>query len=309
MRALAIPLVFLIACDAPSKNVGNESETQTEVDTMDPEPGSCEAQADEASCEAAPDDGDVSCAWVQVTPVMGGGDFCGFEESYGTCVTTTSYGLGCLSFGNCSDGDAPALHYRQSATNSETIEIVEEICGSDIEGFEDLCQWNPENGVLTDGDQACNCMCGGTGSGLPDLFYEDLTEQGGCADLVLYAHEALDSYAYVVRIDQGIVQDVIDSGTPFQAELDASDVELKVVFGQNVTDGLCDEVETGGKQVFESWSAVGGTLWLDVQPDGDLARAFTQSLDLQWEPDGPFSGNIDFPGMDVENILVGWEPE
>ena len=152
--------------------------------------------------------------------------------------------------------------------------------------------------------------CTDAGGTLADGFEGGFTVAGGCRDMVVYASNADDSVALVFE-EPGLVQDAIDTGgAPTRLELAASDVQRMVaISGSTLTGGLCSD-EITDAEIVETYSAIGGTVILDLRPNlnvDDLPRVDVRFLDVAVQDDVSRELLIvaDFQLLD---IAVGWEP-
>ncbi|MEM9460712.1 MAG: hypothetical protein AAGF11_41465 [Myxococcota bacterium] len=142
-------------------------------------------------------------------------------------------------------------------------------------------------------------------------FEQELSVQNGCADMVIYAHDAMDEQAIVLSINQGLVQDVIDTGVPVHVELTATDpaLALEARAGFNVTMHECNDVLEPGVDIIETWGPTGGTVVIDVVPgEFELPVATVQLVDVvlareNYPGPAPITVNLA-----VTDITVGWLP-
>ncbi|MCX4240645.1 hypothetical protein [Paraliomyxa miuraensis] len=140
-------------------------------------------------------------------------------------------------------------------------------------------------------------------------FEGDLTEVSGCADVVVYAHDAADERGLVVSVDQGLAADAIAQDMPTHIELPATDptVSIQGRAGFDVTVNECNDVIVPD-DIKETWSPTAGTVIVDVTPDGmGGATATVQLVDVSLHRDqpGPAQIVVNFIFTDVP---VAWLP-
>lgn len=141
-------------------------------------------------------------------------------------------------------------------------------------------------------------------------FEQQLTRQGGCADVVFYAVDDDDEVMLSFRAD-GLVAEARDAGGETVTTLDLSEPGAVVIVerGSRISDAMCDDViEDGGPQVSRTWEAVGGSATVTVRPGPEDfgARADLRLTDVVLD-DG--SGDrIVLPEMIWLDVSVGWYP-
>lgn len=143
---------------------------------------------------------------------------------------------------------------------------------------------------------------------LDDGFETSLTERGGCADVVFYAVDAADETLLTVRAD-GLIEAAGDATEPVVTPFDLPDpgITLTVEQGTRISDAICDDViENGGPQVVETWTAVGGTAVVTVQPaDGDDEPSADLSLsEVVFE--SSTGAEAVLQELVIEDVVVGW---
>ena len=165
MKACLTPAILCVAvagCVAPPKNIGLESETETnvsgtesasesatetstetesETESETETPTDCDF-ADAASCEAATD-----CAWVEITTIQGSGDFCGFEEPRNVCIKTFYQGEGCEYVPACGVDDGNPVYYvALPEVGQDAYDIFSHpFCENQPVGYE-TCRWDGRPG-------------------------------------------------------------------------------------------------------------------------------------------------------------------
>lgn len=141
-------------------------------------------------------------------------------------------------------------------------------------------------------------------------FEDELDAVGGCADVMIYAHDAADERGLVLHVDQGLFSEAIASGMPVHAELPATDpsVFLEGRAGFYVTTLECSDFIENEPDIKENWLPTAGTVILDVVPvDASSASATAQLVDveLRRQQPGPAPIVVNVTWTDVN---VGWLP-
>jgi len=143
---------------------------------------------------------------------------------------------------------------------------------------------------------------------LQDGFEQDLTDEGGCGDVVFYAHDDADTMMLTLYA-AGLVSEATDAGvaSDFDFTLPDGDVELIVEVGSKVSDATCDDViENGGPRVRETWTATSGTASITILPGEDEWDAHG-SLHLESVVFESESGaTVTLPSFDIGTVAVGW---
>jgi hypothetical protein len=271
-------------------------------------PGACEAIADESSCAATQD-----CAWVEVTTVQAGGDFCGVQDPRGECVSTFYQGEGCATYPICGvDSDQGAVYAR--AIDEQTWDVIENsghsFCENQPVGFE-TCAWDLDGTVTSGPPAACACICGDLipPASLPPNVEDELSGQGGCADVTLYAYDELGTVALSFYVDGGYADQAVDSMMPVDVELTAGDdAEVKLHLGSQLQNTFCTDVGGQG-ETDATWTAVAGSLSLHIEPvDGQPFASLTLT-NVEFMADDPFAaGGYSIDSYTFTDVLVGWLP-
>ncbi len=108
------------------------------------------------------------------------------------------------------------------------------------------------------------------GEALPAGFESELEDQGGCADVVLYAWKPDDTLAMFFRTE-GVAEAAHTAGeaTSFSWSLPDPALSLHVERGEHLTHITCGDVLEYETVVEASWQAVSGEVQLTVTPTGD----------------------------------------
>jgi hypothetical protein len=141
-------------------------------------------------------------------------------------------------------------------------------------------------------------------------FEGELDVVSGCADVVVFAHDAADERGLVVYIDQGLAAAAIASGEPVHAELPATDptVMLEGRAGFSVTAAECNDVVVREVDIKENWLPTAGTVIIDVVPLGpDQAEATVELVDVALHRVQPGPAPI-VVNMTFSDVFVGWLP-
>ncbi len=146
-------------------------------------------------------------------------------------------------------------------------------------------------------------MCG---SMLDNGFEEDLTAQGGCADLHMYAHAPDDTVMLVMTIGDLDVN-AITEPTTF-SDLGVDDfTTLEVRVGSAVSQAECnDAIVPPGPQVDDIWTAVDASVDITITPGpgGPTADAVLSDVTLS---NGGFA-LAQFDSYTFSDVAVGWLP-
>ena len=148
--------------------------------------------------------------------------------------------------------------------------------------------------------------CDLEGSGSLDADFEDtLTNEGGCADLYVFAVDDADEVILEVRFD-GPIAAAGGASTEDEFTLPDPTVDITVKVGNKVSDAACDDViENGGPQIDDVWEAVSGVVNLTIEA-GDTPVGDVTLEDVVFEsPDGE---QVTVEAFDWEDISVGWFP-
>ena len=145
----------------------------------------------------------------------------------------------------------------------------------------------------------------------PDLSVLD--RPGGCADLVMTFGSTDGSLNLVFSSSSGLAQAAYDDGTSASLTLDlATSGSLVLQQGNRVTDLTCNDAFTGDEVVDTEWTAVSGTLEVEVVTDGVHedwdAYPGTGTITLEdvvLEADGAESVSVESLSW---SAAVGWLP-
>lgn len=199
-------------------------------------------------------------------------------------------------------------------------------CAYDCEGLAcgDSCMMcPPEDPECTSPEYEGVCTADGQCVGVPPPkqgfcvgalepgFEMDISEAGGCADMLVYGFDAADTQGVVLWLDEGLVADAHASGMPVHAEYDAIDpaVSLEVRAGLNVTAMECQDVPVPGVEIDELWLPTGGTVIVDVTATGMMEGfATVEFVDLVLARQQPGPSPITVPSLVLTDVFVGWLP-
>jgi hypothetical protein len=150
------------------------------------------------------------------------------------------------------------------------------------------------------------CPGGGGGGSLVDGFERGLTVVGGCADVVAYAVDDEDSVLLQVALDGPLAAAPREPATTVYTQPDVA-ASVAVTVGTNVSDAVCDDViEDGGPTVTETWTAVAGTVTIDIRPDDADDRADVTIENVVLESlDGD---RVIVDRFEWTDLAVGWFP-
>lgn len=230
----------------------------------------------------------------------------------------TDTGPGCPPIDIAECVECECIDNEWSCSNTGCIyDCTDQACGTS-------CMMCPEDDPeCTSPDAVGSCTADGQCVGAPPPklgfcegelqpgFENDLDVQQGCSDLVVFAHDAADERAIFIWIDQGLAQDVIDTGVPAHVEVAATDpsVLLDARSGTNVTMNECDDVLKPGVDIHETWRPTSGTLIIDVVPGEFLyADATVELVDVVLAREtypGPAPITVN---LTLSDINVGWFP-
>lgn len=201
----------------------------------------------------------------------------------------------------------------------------ESACALDCEGLAcgEACLMcpaeDPECGApMLDGICTADGQCVGTPppklgfceGALQPGFEGELEVVSGCADLVVFAHDAADERGLVVRVDQGIVDAAIAAGEAVHVELFATDptVDLEGRAGFSVTAAECNDVVVDDVDIKENWRPAAGSVIIDIVPFGPMnAEATVQLVDVELQRVQPGPAPL-VVNMTFTDVSVGWLP-
>lgn len=140
-------------------------------------------------------------------------------------------------------------------------------------------------------------------------FEDDLTETGGCADLIAYAVNSDDTVLLHVLLD-GPLEASGGQAVTTEVELPDPFALVTVDIGKSVSDATCDDlIINGGPKVRETWTAIGGTVSVNVHPEetpGEGPRADVHIDDVLLE--SPHGDQVTIDVFDWISLSVGWFP-
>lgn len=291
MRALLACSICCAACAAEPKSVGLEPDTE------------CADIDDAATCGAA-----SNCAWVEISTIQGGNDYCFYEEPRHACIATANHeeDEACLPEPACGGTEPePAYYLPRPDLGPEAYDIISDYAGGCVAypvGF-DVC--------YADGLQpwACECICGPNGSpGLPPHIGQVLDLQSGCADVFLYAYTEIGSLALTVSVAAGYAMQATDTMMPVDVELFAgTDVEVRLYDGDDLDAQFCTDVGGLGR-IDSSWTAIGGTVALHIEPVDGQPHASATLTNLSFQPDDASGTAYNIDSYVFTDVLVGWLP-
>lgn len=157
---------------------------------------------------------------------------------------------------------------------------------------------------------------GGAGNTLESGFEADLSDEGGCADVVVYASDADDELALHFSSDEGLTEQAHAAGAVVTRTWDlASELptELTVTVGTNLTHATCSDYIEYARVIDGTWIPVAGTLTLEVTPrttstgGGSLpADAVLTFEDVEWiSSDDESASSIMMSSLSLQ-AHVGW---
>lgn len=148
------------------------------------------------------------------------------------------------------------------------------------------------------------------GCGAVDLapgFESELTETGGCGDVVVFARDPDHRVGLMLRVDDALVSSVPESKAYDLASPEsASERWLTAYQGVEIGELWCNDVSTGAEVLKRSWVATAGTATVQVTPDGaggGLADVTITDAELQADDDGT---TVALPSFTWSGIVVGW---
>ena len=143
---------------------------------------------------------------------------------------------------------------------------------------------------------------------LEDGFEAELTEVGGCGDVVFYAVDADDTTMLSVRVD-GLIAAAQAEGDAVTTSAELPDPRFVVTVeqGEKVSDAMCDDViENGGPRVTRTWTATSGAATAVVWP-GDSALDAEADLVLEGvEFDAGDGHAARLEALEWTGVQVGW---
>lgn len=322
LAPIAAFTLLSFGCIADPKSVGEEEsesggETETasstggESETASATTGQTESESEtDTTMEACADldaetcDIRADCGWVEVQTVMHSPDTCGFlNQPQGRCLTATYFGdMGCFSQCDGPESSGPGVFYREIDDQTGEYFLIEGCGGIDYDGFAP-CQGPDANPI-------CACACGGSGgSALPPGFENDITEQGGCSDMMVHARNADDTLGLILWIDQGLVATVTDSNEPLDVEVPATDFDrFELRLGTNVTLEACNDAIGDPIVVDVQWEPVGGTVGIHIEPTDTGPEATVTLTDIELQPSMGQAQAATIPNYTFDTITVGWLP-
>lgn len=144
-------------------------------------------------------------------------------------------------------------------------------------------------------------------------FEMELTEQGGCFDLRVYARNAEDTVGLVLAITTGVVLEAVEAGVPTTTELQLTDpgVSFSVQTGIAITEAECDDAPRERPVVDQAWGASAGSVVIDLAPDGfgtALADVTLSNVTIERTEPGGVASPIVIPSYTFTGVLVGGSP-
>jgi hypothetical protein len=158
----------------------------------------------------------------------------------------------------------------------------------------------------------------GTPAALPVDFPATLTEDGGCADIYLYANDPADTvFVAFESWDLGIVATACTDG-PQSLVLPLPDARLTLVaqVGESLSQNACNDVIEESPVIDRAWTASAGTLTLDVSPRPDItcddewdrySDAVLTLDNVTFTPDDGGEGAVTVESFSI-SAGVGWLP-
>jgi hypothetical protein len=116
----------------------------------------------------------------------------------------------------------------------------------------------------------------------------ELSQRHACADLILVAADAEASEGLFLTIDDGLVDQVTDSGQPVQMRYDVGDerIELRWVSGSNVYAGHCGLDNGEPWQVDMVEQAISGEIIVELEPAAEGPILAVELRDVLLSPLG-----------------------
>jgi hypothetical protein len=308
----------VVGCVAPPKNVGQESDTDaagndgtgsgesTDTPGETGEPAACGEIVDGTTCNAT-----LDCAWVEITTIIGSGDFCGFEQPRNHCIRTFYQGDGCVLSPACGDEGAGVAYWAaRPEVGPDAFEIITpaDFCSDQPVDYQP-CRWSADGTQLESGPEACGCICGGGGGpAFPPGIEGELTEQAGCADVTAYAYNPEQSVALSFSVDAGYAMQATDTQAPVDVELTAGgDVEVRLWLGSELASRFCTDVGGVG-EVDASWTATAGSISLHVEPGDPYPFASLTLTNVAFESDDGSNDPYTLDSYTFTDVMVGWLP-
>jgi hypothetical protein len=153
----------------------------------------------------------------------------------------------------------------------------------------------------------------GSSPPVPDDLVAALTRRGGCGDIVMYAVNADDTLALVIR-GEGLVDQAHAAGreTPFSYDLAVDDgLSIELRHGEHITHMTCNDAIEFEVVVRHRYAPVSGSALLVLTPTGEPeewykpADAVLTLTDLVLERDDGDRRTIDEMSFSAN---VGWYP-
>ena len=145
---------------------------------------------------------------------------------------------------------------------------------------------------------------------LTDDFAQELTESGGCADVVFYAVDDSNQILLIAQ-GEGLIAAAEERGeaefvTSF--ELPDAALQVQVETGTRIADAMCtDVIINGGPTVLRTYSAVSGTATVTVRL-GDESADARADLSLEAVIVEPVDGGaqVALGSIEITDVGVGW---
>ena len=144
----------------------------------------------------------------------------------------------------------------------------------------------------------------------PSPHVDDLSERHACADLILVAADAEASEGLFLTIDDGLVDQVVESGQPVVSRYQVGDdrIELRWVTGSNVYAGHCGLDSGEPWQVDSVEQAVAGEITVELTPSSEGPILTVELRDVMLSPLGASLAKHDdsyaLPPIVLEDLRV-----
>jgi len=150
------------------------------------------------------------------------------------------------------------------------------------------------------------CDLGGTPQ-LGDDVEDTLTNEGGCADLYVFAVDDADEVILEIRFDGPIA--AAGGSTSIEQDFTLPDptIDATIKVGEKVSDAACDDViENGGPQIDETWEAVSGTVHLVIEVGEHTTLSDVTLENVVFESED--AEQVTVEAFDWVDVGVGWYP-
>ncbi len=114
----------------------------------------------------------------------------------------------------------------------------------------------------------------------------DLSDRFACADLILVAADPTGTEGLFLTIDDGLVDEVLESGEAIAAHYQVGDdrIEVRWVSGSNVYAGHCGLDNGEPWQVEQVEQAIAGDILVELMPSADGVRLAVELRDVLLAP-------------------------